>query len=70
MTPIPSLRWSHALPQPHARPAAVLGDELDAGRFEGAAKNIKRGILRRGLAAFEISDRRISNPRGFGELLL
>jgi hypothetical protein len=23
--------------QPHARSAAVLGDELDAGRFEGRA---------------------------------
>lgn len=26
-----------ALAQPHARPAAVLGDELDAGSFEGGA---------------------------------
>ena len=24
-----------SLPQPHARPVAVLGDELDAGGFEG-----------------------------------
>jgi hypothetical protein len=24
-------------PQPHPRPAAVLGDELDAGGFEGGA---------------------------------
>ena len=30
------------LPQPHARPAAVLGDELDAGEFEGSAKHFER----------------------------
>jgi hypothetical protein len=24
-----------ALPQPHARPAAILGDELDVGQLEG-----------------------------------
>ena len=27
-------------PQPHARPATVLRDELDAGRFEGGADGL------------------------------
>lgn len=26
------------LPQPHAGAAAIVGDELDAGRFEGGAE--------------------------------
>jgi hypothetical protein len=33
----PTSRLSRfAPPQPHARPAAVFGDKLDAGRFKGA----------------------------------
>jgi len=29
------------LPQPHPWPAAILGDELDAGRFENFANKIE-----------------------------
>ena len=36
--------YAAAFPQPHASAAAVLGDELDAGRFEGGL-NCSQGIF-------------------------
>jgi hypothetical protein len=33
---IASILYVQRLPQPHSSAAAILGDELDAGRFEGA----------------------------------
>ena len=38
---------SGSLPQPHPRPAAVFGDELDAGRFEGGVDGSYRIRVRR-----------------------
>jgi hypothetical protein len=31
-----------ALPQPHAWPAAILGDELDAGGFQGGSSYLNQ----------------------------
>jgi hypothetical protein len=60
--------WRFA--QPHASAFPILLDEDHASRFEGAAKYVQRSILRSGFTAFKVSDRRISDARCFGELLL
>ena len=53
---------SRALPQPHARPAPVLGDELDAGRFKGGADRGEGAGLRLATSYFKIRQRRHRYP--------
>src|ERR1700692_3676994 len=48
-------RSLRALPEPHPWPAAVLGDELDAGVFERGADGVN-SALAQFLAAFEARD--------------
>jgi hypothetical protein len=46
-----------ALPQSHPWPAAILGDELDAGRLEGASQRLKSYAARLARATLETVDR-------------
>jgi hypothetical protein len=58
-----------ALPKPHSRTAAILRDELDAGRLEGAPDRGEIVGVRRACAALEIDQRAFGDPRRLGELL-
>jgi hypothetical protein len=57
-------------PQPHARAAAVLRDELDAGRFDGAPNYIKARSLGRRLFILEIAHRDDTDAGHASELVL
>jgi hypothetical protein len=59
----PSIR----LPEPHARPLAVLGDELDAGRFERGAEQAAIQVRRR-QAVFVLSDNPLAHAHMSGDL--
>jgi len=45
------------LPQPHARPAAILRDEFDAGRFKGGADRGHCAVSRSGVRTFNAGKR-------------
>jgi hypothetical protein len=54
--------------KPHARTAAVLGNELDAGRFEGTLYSGERGPDWQSRSAFEIGKRSFANTCRLGEI--
>ena len=54
--------------QPHARPAAIGGDEFDAGLFEGSRNRSQARIYRGAGAAFEVGNRPFRDFRGLGEI--
>ncbi len=56
--------------QPHAGAAAILGDELDAGRFKRSANCLQRGVARLGRGGFKLANGDDSDARGLGQILL
>ena len=62
-------RSAGLLPQPHARPPAVLIDELDAGRLERGADGRGSGRTGRPLGILEADRRPLWHSAGRDELL-
>ena len=58
------------LPQSDARPLTILGDEDDAGGFEGALYHVERRIPGLRSPAFKLPHRDNPHPRGIGKFLL
>ena len=56
-----------SLPQPHARPSAILGDELDAGGFESRAYGLRGRRDRVGAGTFQSPHGRFADARLTGE---
>lgn len=56
------------LPEPHTGAAAVLGDELDAGRFQRALEFCKRVWITSRLAGLKIGDCIAVNTRVCGKV--
>lgn len=63
-------RLFSALPQPDPGPAAILGDELDAGTDQRLLKSAQGGGVGRSLPGFEIRDRSTSDLSPVGKILL
>src|SRR5271155_334985 len=59
-----------ALPQPHARPLAILIDENHAGRMKGVAHVIESAGVGLALPELEVRDRRLSALRCDGQVVL
>ena len=57
-------------PQPHPRPAAVLGDELDAGSFQGGADSSNGAALGSSLGQLQTGNRPLRNSAGARKLVL